>query len=132
MNTTYSRVALVLFSASVILLPMPTSAVGQRVLSPSVAAASQNTLLVGCQEREKVSRVFSPVWLSEDGNWRSFVEVDIENDGCLHTTRLWVDRNGAHYRLVYLIPPRRMLAENGMEILGWARHSSLLLLRTEE
>jgi hypothetical protein len=33
--------------------------------------------------------------------------------------------------LVYLIPPKRELAENGMEILGWAPNSRMLLAKTE-
>jgi len=44
---------------------------------------------------------------------------------------LWVARANRPYRLVYLIPPARDLAENGMEILGWARNSRMLLAKTE-
>ena len=77
--------------------------------------------------------MLSPVALSEDENWRAYVEVDVQKDlGCLHTTRLWVARAKAPYRLVYLIPPKRTAVENGMEILGWAKKSSMILVKTEE
>ena len=33
-------------------------------------------------------------------------------------------------RLTILIPPNRTAVENGMEILGWAKHSSMLLVQT--
>src|SRR6266576_1408020 len=89
---------------------------------------SQNTLFVSCEENEKPKRVLSPVALSEDKTWRAYVEVDIQSDlGCLHTTRLWVAKANGPYRLVYLIPPKRDRAENGMEILGWRRNSRMLL-----
>ncbi len=93
----------------------------------------QETLFVDCQEEEKSKHVFSRVSLSEDGNWRAYVEVDVEGGrGCLHTTRLWVGRPNAPFRLLYLMPPNRSAVENGMEILGWAEHSSMLLVKTEE
>ena len=77
--------------------------------------------------------MLSPVALSEDENWRAYVEVDVQSDlGFLHTTRLWVARAKAPYRLVYLIPPKRTAVENGMEILGWAKKSSMILVKTEE
>jgi hypothetical protein len=94
---------------------------------------SHNTLLVDCDRNERAKRVLSPVALSEDKTWRAYVEVNVESDlGCLHTTRLWVDKANGPYRLVYLIPPKRDRAENGMEILGWRRNSRLLLVQTEQ
>jgi hypothetical protein len=93
---------------------------------------SQNTLFVECHGNEKPKRVLSPVALSEAETWRAFVEVNVQsNQGCLHTTRLWVAKANHPYRLVYLVPPKRDLAENGMEILGWARNSRMLLAKTE-
>jgi hypothetical protein len=93
----------------------------------------QQTLFVDCQQEDKSKRVLSRVSLSEDGNWRAYVEVDVESElGCLHTTRLWVARPNAPFRLLYLIPPNRTAVGNGMEILGWAKHSSMLLVKTEE
>ena len=93
---------------------------------------SQNTLFVECKGSEKPKRVLSSVALSDGGTWRAYVEVNVQSaQGCLHTARLWVARSNRPYRLVYLIPPKRDLAENGMEILGWARNSSMLLARTE-
>jgi hypothetical protein len=121
------------FPATLLILllraPVPSQ---QAPANLSAGAASQKTLFVNCQEKEKTKGVFSPVWLSEDGRWRSFVEVDVQSDGCLHTTRLWIGRATAPYRLVYLIPPNRTAVGNGMEILGWARNSSMLLVMTEE
>jgi hypothetical protein len=92
---------------------------------------SQETLFVNCQEEDKSKHLLSRVSLSEDGNWRAYVEVDVEL-GCLYTTRLWVARPNAPFRLLYLIPPNRTAVENGMEILGWAKHSSMLLVKTEQ
>jgi hypothetical protein len=84
---------------------------------------SHNTLFVDCDRNERTRRVLSSVALSEDEAWRAYVEVSVQSGpGCLHTTRLWVARANHLYRLVYLIPPERYLAENGMEILGWARN----------
>jgi hypothetical protein len=101
--------------------------------SQPVSRPSQNTLFVGCKENEKPKRVLSPVALSEDKTWRAYVEVNVQSDlGCLHTTRLWVAKTNGPYRLVYQIPPERFLAENGMEILGWARNSRMLLVQTEQ
>jgi hypothetical protein len=45
---------------------------------------------------------------------------------------LWVAKANGPYRLVYQIPPERFLAENGMEILGWARNSRMLLVQTDQ
>jgi hypothetical protein len=97
-----------------------------------VSRPSQNTLFVSCEENEKPKRILSPVALSEDKTWRAYVEVNVQSDqGCLHTTRLWVAKANGPYRLVYLIPPKRDRVENGMEIMGWARNSRLLLVQTE-
>jgi hypothetical protein len=94
---------------------------------------SHNTLFVDCDRNERAKRVLSSVALSEDEAWRAYVEVSVQSGpGCLHTTRLWVAQANHLYRLVYLIPPERYLAENGMEILGWARNSSMLLVRTDQ
>jgi hypothetical protein len=80
----------------------------------TVRGASQNTMFVDCRMNEKPKRVLSSVALSEDAAWRAYVEVR-SDPGCL----------------VYLIPPKRDLVGNGMEILGWARHSRMLLVKTE-
>ena len=50
----------------------------------------------------------------------------------MYTTRLWVARANGAYRLIYLMPPQRDASENGMEILGWAKKSRMLLLMTEQ
>lgn len=76
--------------------------------------------------------MFSPVSLSEQGRWSANVEVDLDSRLCLSTTRLWVAKARSPYRLVYLMPPERTGQRNGMEILGWARNSSMLLVRTEQ
>jgi hypothetical protein len=101
--------------------------------NPSASAPLQKTLWVDCQEKGEPQHVLSPVSLSEDGTWRAYVEVDVQGGPeCLHTTRLWVARANAPYRLVYLMPPKRTAVENGLEILGWARNSRMLLVMTEE
>ena len=105
----------------------------QAPAKPLAIPPSQKTLFVNCQANEKPKKVLSPVSLSEDGTWRAYVEVDVRSDlGCAHTTRLWVARANAPYRLVYLMSPERTAVENGMEILGWARNSRMILVRTEE
>lgn len=88
---------------------------------------------MSCNQNEQPTRVVSRVSASEDGKWHAYVEVDVRGDlGCLHTTRLWVAGPNAGYQLLYLIPPNRTAVANGMEILGWAKHSSLFLVRTEQ
>jgi hypothetical protein len=99
--------------------------------NPSVSAPTQKTLFVRCQEKGKPAHILSLVSLSEDGKWRAYVEVQ-RDAGCLLTTRLWVARPNAPYRVVYLMPPKRTAGGNGMQILGWARRSTLLLVKTEE
>lgn len=99
---------------------------------PSVSVPSQNTLFVRCPEMGKSKHVLSPISVSEGGFWRAYVEVDVPSDsGCMHTTRLWVARADAPYRLIYFMPPMRTALGNGMEILGWARNSRMLLAMTE-
>lgn len=99
----------------------------------SPAALSQNTLFVACTDGQKPQKVLSPVSISEGGAWRGYVEVDVQADhGCVSTTRLWVAKTGDPYRLVYLMPPKRTTAGNGMEILGWAKASRMILVKTEE
>jgi hypothetical protein len=74
--------------------------------------------------------VLSPVAVSEDEKWSAYVEVYVQGTlGCLHTSRLWVAKGNSPYRLVYLIPPKRDSAENGMKILGWAPHSRMVLVQ---
>jgi hypothetical protein len=107
----------------------------QKPANPSTSLSPQNTLFINCDEKETGKEVFSPVSVSEDGKWRAYVEVHVTGDpqvGCPHTTRLWVAGVDAPYRVVYLMPPKLDAIENGMEILGWAENSSMLLVRTEE
>lgn len=116
----------------VIPLVLLSSALGFAQQAPA-NDPSGKTLFVNCPEKEKPKQVLSPVSLSEDGQWRAYVEVDVQGElGCLYTTWLWIARPNAPYRLVYLIPPQRTAVANGMEILGWAENSSLLLVKTEE
>jgi hypothetical protein len=123
-------------ATGVIPLVLLSSVLGFPRQVPAKSATSdplQETLFVDCQEEDKSKHVLSRVSLSEDGNWGAYVEVDVESElGCLHTTRLWVARPNAPFRLLYLIPPDRTALKNGMEILGWAQHSSMLLVKTEE
>jgi len=106
---------------------------GQQASANSDASdPAERTLFVNCEENAKPKQVLSPVSLSEDGKWRAYVEVDVRSDlGCLHTTRLWVARPSEPYRLVYFMPPQGEAVENGMEILGWAKNSRVLLVKTE-
>ena len=50
----------------------------QAPANPSASALSQNTLFVDCAEGEKPKQVLSPVWLSEDEKWRTYVEVNVQ------------------------------------------------------
>ena len=120
-----------LFTALLIYLLAP--AMAERPPTKRAAnRSSVNTLFVDCLENEKPKHVLSSVAISEGATWRAYVEVDVQSDlGCLHTTRLWIARANHPYRLVYLIPPKRDIVENGMEILGWARNSRMLLVKTE-
>jgi len=96
------------------------------------SAAAQTTLFVDYQEGEKPKHILSPVSFSEDQKWQAYVEVDVRNDlGCLYTTRLWVVKANER-KLIYLMPPKREAVGNGMEILGWARESRMVLAKTEE
>jgi hypothetical protein len=113
-----------------LLLPVP-GFTQQAPVNASVSAPSQKTLFVNCQEKDGPKSVLSPVWLSEGGKWRAYVEVRSGLE-CLLTTRLWVAGAKAPYRLVYLMPPKRTAGGNGMEILGWAKNSRMLLVKTEE
>ena len=111
---------------------LSTAVTGQSPPRRTVDRPSQNTLFVECHGHKKPQRVLSSVALSEGETWSAYVEVNIQSDpGCLHTTQPWVARANNPYRLVYLVPPKRDFAENGMEILGWARNSKMLLVRTE-
>jgi len=125
-STTFSICTLVLTCL------LATAVAGQASPKRGVNRPSQNTLFVDCHGNEKPQRVLSSVALSEGETWRAYVEVNVQSKlGCLHTTRLWVAKANHPYRLVYLVPPKRDLAENGMEILGWARNSKMLLTKTE-
>ena len=120
---------------AVSLVPLlPVLGLAQQVpANRSASALSQKTLFVNCQGEGGPKHVLSPVSLSEDEKWRAYVEVDVQSDlGCLHTTRLWVARGKTPYQVVYLMPPKRTAVENGMEILGWAKNSRMLLMMTEE
>ena len=95
------------------------------------ARSPVDTLFVDCPKDGKPKRVLSPVALSVEGAWWAYVEVNVQSEPCLNTTQLWTGRTNHPYRLVYRIPPARDLAGNGMEILGWARNSRTLLVKTE-
>lgn len=98
-----------------------------------VSRSSPDTLFVNCTENEKPKRVLSPVAVSEDEKWSAYVEVYVQgNLGCLHTSRLWIAKGKSPYRLLYLIPPRRDSAGNGMNILGWAPDSRMVLVQAEQ
>ena len=123
-------IALIFCAALLICLPS-LAEVGQKAAKTVVSGSSKYTLFINCNGNEKPKRVLSPVALSEGDEWSAYVEVNIQND-CLYTTRLWVAKGNRPYRLVYLIPPVRENAENGMEILGWARNSRMLLVQIEQ
>ncbi len=94
-------------------------------------SSAEDTLFVDCPKEGKPKRVLSPIALSEGETWRAYVEVNVQSDPCLNTTQLWTARTNHPYRLVYLIPPMRDFAGNGMGMMGWAKNSSILLVRTE-
>ncbi|HET7216174.1 MAG TPA: hypothetical protein VFL79_21480 [Terriglobia bacterium] len=121
-----------------ILVPLllPLSGLARQKPARSSASVSPKKTLffnLGCEKKQETNPVYSPVSLSEKGMWRAYVEVDLQDSrGCLSTTRLWVARRGSPYRLVYMMPPRRTAQRNGMEILGWARNSRMLLVLAEQ
>ena len=121
------------FSACTLVLTcfVATAMAEQAPQKRAVNRPSQNTIFVECHDNEKPRRVLSSVALSEGEKWRAYVEVNVQR-GCLQTTRLWVAKANHPYRLVYLVPPKRDAAGNGMEILGWARNSRMLLAKTEQ
>lgn len=96
----------------------------------SVAAMAEGTLFVDCEFGGPAPvHKYSPISLSEDQTWRAYVEVSARKSDCLMTTRLWVARASEPWRLIYLIAPTQVEGANGMEILGWAPHSRMLLAR---
>ncbi|PYX63703.1 MAG: hypothetical protein DMG74_16025 [Acidobacteria bacterium] len=120
-------------AVSALLLILPVVAVTQPVPTNRSLTTQhlQSTLFVNCPGSEKPKRLLSPVSFSEDRKWRAYVQVDVQ-PACVYTTRLWVARANGAYRLIYLMPPQRDASENGMEILGWAKKSRMLLLMTEQ
>ena len=117
------------YSALVTCLIVPTKA--EEAHAQRDGRSPQDTLFVDCPKDGKPKGVLSSVALSEGDTWRAYVEVNVQSDPCLNTTQLWTGRTNHPYGLVYLIPPTRDLAGNGMEILGWARNSRMLLVKTE-
>ena len=117
----------------VLLLILVASAFAAAQQSPAQRPdeALATTLFVPCEEGQKAQRVLSPISASDGERWRAYVDVHVDAD-CLHTTRLWVAQVNEKFRLVYLMPPKRDASGNGMQILGWAKNSRLLLMRTEE
>jgi hypothetical protein len=109
------------------------SAAGQESTNLVVSRSPADTLFVNCDAHEKGRHVLSPVAISQSGGWRAYVEVEIQPGGsCLHTTKLWVGTGSGRYRLVYLMPPKREDAGNGIKILGWGPESSVLLVQTQQ
>jgi len=118
--------------ALLLVLLWPVSGLSQQApAKASASATSPETLFVNCQEMEETKHVFGPVFSSHDRTMRAYVEVEVQR-GCIYTSRLWVAGRDATYRPVFLMAPRPSALGNGMEILGWARTSSMLLLETEE
>lgn len=117
------------YSALVTCFIVPGKAEGAH--AQPATPSPQDTLFVDCPKDGKPKRVVSPVALSEGEAWRAYVEVDVQSDPCVNTTQLWTGRAHHPYRLAYLIPPTRDSAGNGMQILGWARSSRMLLVKTE-
>jgi hypothetical protein len=113
---------------------LPTASSAEQAAKNGASdASSQNTLFVNCREHGQPKQVLGPVSLSEDGKWRAYVSLDVVSDpGCLQTARLWVAQENRAYRLVYLMPPRREIVGNGMQILGWARRSRMVLIETDQ
>lgn len=115
----------------ILLMLLPLTRVACQTPTQNPAKA-HTTLLVDCHENEKPKHIFSPISLSEGQTWRAYVDVDLRSDlGCLYTTRLWVAKANGPYKLIYLMPPKREAQGNGMEILGWAKKSRMLLVQTE-
>src|SRR5947209_6688359 len=122
-----------LLAIPLVLLSSASASAQQAPANSPASTPWQKPAFVACDENDKPKHVLSPVSTSEDGKWRAYVEVDIQGEvGCLYTTRLWVAGPNTAYRVMYFMPPKRTAVGNGMEILGWAEHSSMFLVKTEE
>ena len=88
------------------------------------------TLFVECSQSTLAKRVLSPVSVTESGGWKAYIEVTVQ-DHCLHTTRLWAARENRPWRLLLMISPTREEDGNGMQILGWAPNSRMLLAKAQ-
>lgn len=116
-----------------LILLLPMLGLSQPAAARRPPDPSSKTLFVQCDGKAGTQHVVSPVSTSEGGKWKAYVEVDVASDaGCMHTTRLWISGAGVPSRMAYLMPPKRTAVGNGMEILGWAKGSSMLLVKTDE
>jgi hypothetical protein len=110
-----------------------SSATAQRSANLILSRSPADTLFVNCDAHHTGKRVLSPVAISQSGRWRAYVEVEIQPGGrCLHSTKLWIGTGNGPYRLVYLMPPKREDAGNGIKILGWAPETGMLLVQTQQ
>jgi hypothetical protein len=124
-------------SAAIRTIPLvfliPLLGLAQQAIAKQPPSPSSKTLFVVCDGTDGPQHVLSPVSVSEDGRWKAYVEVDVRSGtGCMHTTRLWISEAAGPNRIVYLMAPKRIAVGNGMEILGWAKGSRMLLVKTEE
>lgn len=111
----------------------PLCATALQSVNVVVRRSPDDTLFVNCDAHEKGRRVLSPVAISQSSKWRAYVEVEIQpGGGCLHTTKLWLAAGNGPYRLIYLMPPKREDAGNGIKIQGWGSDSNTLLVQTQE
>jgi len=103
------------------------------LLMPGFGRAQNSTLYVACDSPAKLKHVTSAVSQSDDMEWRAYVDVQARSDGmCIYTTQLWVRPIDGAYRVAFVIPPEQYLYGNGMEILGWEKSGSVLLVRTNQ
>ncbi len=100
------------------------------LLMPGFGRA-QNTLYVACDNPAKPKHVTSAVSYSDDKKWRAYVDVQARNAGlCVYTTQLWLGPSDGPYRVAFVIPPEQYVYGNGMQILGWEKSGSVLLVKT--
>ncbi len=103
---------------------------GQSPAWPPPDSVVGDTIFADCA-KTRAHHVVSPLSLSQNGLWRTYVDVDQGSPECLLRTSLWIARADGPYQLAYFIAPAREAGGNGMQILGWMPGPSVVLVKTE-
>jgi len=103
---------------------------GQSPAWPPPDSVVGDTIFADCA-KTRAHHVVSPLSLSQNGLWRTYVDVELGSPECLLRTSLWIARGDEPYQLAYFIAPAREAGGNGMQILGWMPGPSVVLVKTE-